>query len=85
MNLWHEPPSGPDWPEIIYVVVEIPRKSQNKYEYDEKGGFIKLDRPVLLPPLPGRLRFHSPDTAQRRRPPGRIGHDQRADLLRLRH
>jgi inorganic pyrophosphatase len=27
MNLWHELPSGPDWPEIIYVVVEIPKKS----------------------------------------------------------
>ncbi len=34
MNLWHELPSGPNWPEIIYVVVEIPKKSRNKYEYD---------------------------------------------------
>jgi inorganic pyrophosphatase len=32
MNLWHELPSGPDWPEIIYVAVEIPKKSRNKYE-----------------------------------------------------
>lgn len=57
-NLWHELPSGPDWPEIIYVVVEIPRKSQNKYEYDEEGGFIKLDR-VLFSPLhyPGDYGF----------------------------
>jgi inorganic pyrophosphatase len=26
------------------VVVEIPKRSRNKYEYDEAGGFIKLDR-----------------------------------------
>lgn len=58
MNLWHELPSGPDCPEIIYVVVEIPRKSQNKYEYDEEGGFIKLDR-VLFSSLhyPGDYGF----------------------------
>lgn len=58
MNLWHELPSGPSWPEIIYVVVEIPKKSRNKYEYDEDGGFIKLDR-VLFSSLhyPGDYGF----------------------------
>ena len=44
MNLWRELPPGPDVPQVIYVVVEIPKKSRNKYEYDEDGGFIKLDR-----------------------------------------
>jgi len=44
MNLWKELPPGPDVPEVIYVVVEIPKRSRNKYEYDEMGGFIKLDR-----------------------------------------
>ncbi len=44
MNLWRELPPGPDVPRVIYVVVEIPKKSRNKYEYDEEGGFIKLDR-----------------------------------------
>ncbi|NLE44491.1 MAG: inorganic diphosphatase [Chloroflexi bacterium] len=44
MNLWHELPPGPDWPKVIYVVVEIPKKSRNKYEYDEQGGFVKMDR-----------------------------------------
>ncbi len=43
-NLWHELPPGPQLPEIIYVVVEIPKRSRNKFEYDEAGGFIKLDR-----------------------------------------
>lgn len=44
MNLWRELPTGPDWPHVIYVVVEIPRGSRNKYEYDRDAGFIKLDR-----------------------------------------
>jgi inorganic pyrophosphatase len=57
-NLWRELPPGPDWPEVIYVVVEIPKKSRNKYEYDEKGGFVKLDR-VLFSSLhyPGDYGF----------------------------
>lgn len=44
VNLWRELPPGPDAPRVIYVVVEIPKRSRNKYEYDEEGGFIKLDR-----------------------------------------
>lgn len=58
MNLWKELPPGPNWPEIIYVVVEIPKRSRNKYEYDERGGFIKLDR-VLFSSLhyPGDYGF----------------------------
>lgn len=58
MNLWHELPSGPDLPAIVYVVVEIPRKSRNKYEYDERDGFMKLDR-VLFSSLeyPGDYGF----------------------------
>ncbi len=43
-NLWHELPPGPNVPEVIYVVVEIPKRSRNKFEYDKHGGFIKLDR-----------------------------------------
>ncbi len=58
MNLWRELPPGPDWPHVIYVVVEIPKKSRNKYEYDAKGGFVKLDR-VLFSSLhyPGDYGF----------------------------
>jgi inorganic pyrophosphatase len=58
MNLWHELPPGPDWPTVIYVVVEIPKGSRNKYEYDEHGGFVKLDR-VLFSSLhyPGDYGF----------------------------
>lgn len=43
-NLWHDLPPGPDVPEIIYVIIEIPKRSRNKFEYDKRGGFIKLDR-----------------------------------------
>ena len=43
-NLWQELPPGPTPPEIVYVVVEIPKRSRNKFEYDEEGGFLKLDR-----------------------------------------
>ncbi len=41
---------GKDSPEIFNVVVEIPKGSNNKYEFDDKTGVFKLDR-VLHPPL----------------------------------
>jgi inorganic pyrophosphatase len=44
MNLWRELPPGPEPPEVVYVIVEIPRGSRNKYEYQEATGIIKLDR-----------------------------------------
>jgi inorganic pyrophosphatase len=33
-----------EFPEIIEVVVEIPRGSRNKYEFDQKAGVFRLDR-----------------------------------------
>lgn len=46
-------PLGEKAPQIINVVVEIPRGSKNKYEYDEDLDEIKLDRvlhsPVFYP------------------------------------
>lgn len=41
---------GEDSPEILNVVVEIPKGSNNKFELDEKTGVMKLDR-VLHSPL----------------------------------
>lgn len=32
------------FPDVVEVVVEIPRGSRNKYEYDEAAGVIRLDR-----------------------------------------
>ena len=42
-NLYHLP-AGPNVPEVIHVVIEVPRGSANKYEYDKELGVIKLDR-----------------------------------------
>jgi inorganic pyrophosphatase len=42
-NLYHLP-AGPNLPEVIHVVIEVPRGSANKYEYDKELGVIKLDR-----------------------------------------
>jgi inorganic pyrophosphatase len=44
MNLWHELPPGPDVPQVVYVIVEIPKGSRNKYEYHKTAGVLKLDR-----------------------------------------
>lgn len=52
-NLWHDVEAGSDVPEIINVIVEIPKGSQNKYEYDKKHNMVKLDRVLFSP-------FHYP-------------------------
>ena len=52
-NFWHDIESGVDIPEIINVIVEIPKGSMNKYEYDKKHNMIKLDRVLFSP-------FHYP-------------------------
>lgn len=58
INLWRELAPGPKIPDIIYVVVEIPKGSRNKYEYGKDLGVIKLDR-VLFSSLhyPGDYGF----------------------------
>ena len=33
-----------DFPSVVEIVVEIPRGSRNKYEYDEEAGVYRLDR-----------------------------------------
>lgn len=37
-------PAGDQAPEIINVVIEVPRGGSNKYEYDKDLGVMKLDR-----------------------------------------
>lgn len=44
MNLWHEIGAGKEAPDIINVIIEIPKGSKNKYEIDKESGLIKLDR-----------------------------------------
>lgn len=43
-NLWKELSPGPEVPNIINVVVEIPKGSRNKYEFDKQLGVLRLDR-----------------------------------------
>lgn len=45
---WENVPIGEDAPGEFNAVIEIPRGSRNKIEYDEKLGLFKLDR-VLYP------------------------------------
>ncbi len=57
-NLWHDLEPGPSLPDIINVIVEIPKGSRNKYEYHKETGSFKLDR-VLYSPVhyPGEYGF----------------------------
>ena len=40
---------GPDCPELVRMIVEIPKNSTNKYEYDGKLGVFRLDRRLYSP------------------------------------
>jgi inorganic pyrophosphatase len=44
MNLLHDVSAGKNPPDKINVVIEIPKGSSNKYEYDNEKGFFALDR-----------------------------------------
>jgi inorganic pyrophosphatase len=46
MNLLHELIPGPDIPNVICVVAEVPKRSRNRYEYDKNQGLVMLDRGV---------------------------------------
>jgi inorganic pyrophosphatase len=40
---------GPESPELVRMIVEIPKGSSNKYEYDGKLGIFRLDRALYSP------------------------------------
>src|SRR5437868_12896039 len=40
---------GPHCPELVQVIIEIPKGSTNKYEYDPGLGVFKLDRTLYSP------------------------------------
>ncbi|NPB02708.1 MAG: inorganic diphosphatase [Methanopyri archaeon] len=52
-NLWKDLEPGPNPPDVVYAVIEIPAGCRNKYEYDEEKGIFKLDRVLYSP-------FHYP-------------------------
>ncbi|WP_414469212.1 inorganic diphosphatase [Methanobacterium sp. ACI-7] len=53
MNLWKDLKPGPSVPEVVYAVIEIPKGSRNKYEYDKDMEAFALDRVLYSP-------FHYP-------------------------
>lgn len=61
-----ELPAGPDIPTVINAVIEIPKGSSNKYEYDKELNVFRLDRTLYSPVhYPGAYGFvpqtHSED------------------------
>jgi inorganic pyrophosphatase len=44
MHPWHDVIVGDDAPEIIPVVIEVPKGSKNKYELDKPSGLLRVDR-----------------------------------------
>ena len=60
--------SSLDWSRMVKCVVEIPKGSRNKYEYDHDFGGIKLDRFLSSSVVyPDRLRLHPGDPLGGRR------------------
>lgn len=55
---WRDLPTGPDVPNIVYAVIEIPKGGRNKFEYSKEFGTYVLDR-VLRSPMhyPGEYGF----------------------------
>ncbi|MGB9937953.1 MAG: inorganic diphosphatase [Methanobacterium sp.] len=49
MNLWKDLAPGPSVPEVVYAVIEIPKGSRNKYEYDKDMEAFALDRVLYSP------------------------------------
>src|SRR5579859_4867274 len=47
--LIHNLDPGPHSPEIVRMIVEIPKNSSNKYEYDKTLGVFRLDRTLYSP------------------------------------
>ena len=41
---WHDIPTGPNPPDTVTAVIEIPTNERNKYELDKRLGMFRLDR-----------------------------------------
>ena len=53
MHPWHDVDIGTDTPEIVPVIIEVPRGSKLKYELDKPSGLLKVDRVLLVrTPMP---------------------------------
>ncbi len=45
----HNVSIGDKAPEVCQAIIEVPRGSQNKYEFDKEQGVVKLDRVLFAP------------------------------------
>lgn len=44
LHPWHDVPTGPNAPDEVTAVIEIPTNERNKYELDKELGIYRLDR-----------------------------------------
>ena len=49
MTNYYQLPPGPDVPHVVNAVIEIPKGSAHKYEYDKELNVFKLDRTLYSP------------------------------------
>lgn len=58
MHPWHDFRPGTNVPEVVNVIVEIPKGSRNKYELDKETGIYHLSRVLYSPMIyPGDYGF----------------------------
>ena len=82
-GLLYDMDPGPECPELVRMIVEIPKNSSNKYEYDGKLGVFRLDRALYSPVhYPGDYGFMPGTLAPGWRPDGRPGTGGGAQLFR---
>jgi len=44
MHPWHDVTLGNNAPNLVPVIIEVPKGSKNKYELDKESGLLKVDR-----------------------------------------
>jgi len=44
MHPWHDVALGTGAPQLVPVVIEVPKGSKTKYELDKKSGLLRVDR-----------------------------------------
>lgn len=49
MTNYYDLPSGPEVPHLVNAVIEIPKGSAHKYEYDKELNVFRLDRTLFSP------------------------------------
>ncbi len=58
-------PAGKNVPQNVNAIIEVPKNSSNKYEYDPDLGIFRLDRVLSTPAVTALFPAPSPRTATR--------------------